>query len=314
MLSSAITGAIDLFSLAGITWHHIHHTQPQQIFDVSLCSVDKAPFKCINGIQLLPHKDIASVVTADLVLVPTIGGDLTLVTENNQALLTHLRRLYDTGCKIASNCTGAFLLAEAGLLDGKVATTHWGYETPFKQRYPQVQLDISRLVTHQDGVYCSGGGVAWLDLVLLLIAEFCGEQVAEETAKAHVLDHARTSQRAYTSIQQKTLHGDMAIAKVQHYILTHYTENVDIAVLADIANMSPRTFSRRFKAACEMTPQQYVQSVRIEHARKQLDITAKPIEQIVHDVGYSDVSSFIQLFKRWVGQSPHQYRMRKTRG
>jgi len=261
----------------------------------------------------MAHEDLAKVECADLILVPTIGGDIEHTIKNNAELLAQIRRLYNSGSKVASNCTGAFLLAEAGLLNEKVATTHWGYESLFKQRYPKVNLDINRLVTYQEGVYCSGGGVAWLDLVLLLIAEFCGEHVAEETAKAHVLDHARTSQRAYTSIQQKTLHGDASIANAQHFILENYAEPLEMKDLAEVARMSQRTFSRRFKAACEMTPQQYIQSVRIEKARSLLDNTTKPIESIVFEVGYTDMSSFIQLFKRWVGQSPHQYRVRKNR-
>ena len=311
MLSSALTGAVDLFSLAGITWQHIHQDPAQPAFNVTLSSIDGKAFKCINGVVLSPKCALPAITHSDLVLVPTIGGDLEQVVKANGPLLEQLKRFYLAGAKIASNCTGAFLLAEAGLLKNKSATTHWGYESLFKQRYPDVNLDIDKIITYEEGVYCSGGGVAWLDLVLLLIADFCGEQVAEETAKAHVLDHSRTNQRAYTSIQQKTLHGDSDIAKAQHYVLKNYQKPLTSETLASIANMSLRTFARRFKQACAMTPQQYIQSVRIERARKLLDSTTKPIESIVFEVGYSDLSSFIQLFKKWVGQSPHQYRVRQ---
>jgi transcriptional regulator GlxA family with amidase domain len=311
-LSSAITGALDLFSLAGVTWNYIHEQPTEELFTVSIASVNKQPFRCINHVQLLPHADLTLINDVDLLLVPTIGGNILHQLDIHQAITPEINRLFLSGSKVASNCTGAFLLAEAGILAHRAATTHWGYESVFKKRFPNVNLDTSQLVTHQDGIYCAGGGVAWLDLVLLLIEDFCGESVAEETAKAHVLDLTRTNQRAYTSIQQKTLHGDADIARVQQTIMANYDKPISIEHIASDVGMSQRTLMRRFKQACDETPLQYLQSVRIHHACKLLETTTLSVESIVYKVGYSDSSTFVQLFKRWMGISPHQYRIRRT--
>lgn len=311
--ASAITGALDLFALAGVTWQRMQGEAPKRIFDVQLASLGGKPIECINQLQLKSHIAIEDVQRTDLLLVPTIGGAIESVLHNNSALLGYIRQHYYGGADVASNCSGAFFLAESGILDGKEATTHWGYADFFSQKYPAVMLKPEKMITHQDGIFCSGGGMAWFDLALMLIERYCGHDLATNTAKAHVLDLARGNQAAYAQFKTKKYHQDKEILTVQDWLESHYFQTIKLDTLAEQFNFAPRTFVRRFKNATEQSPLQYLQSLRIEAAKKQLEASNKPIEQIINAVGYEDLSSFTRLFKNKTGLSPSQYRKKFTR-
>lgn len=306
--ASAITGAMDLFALAGVTWQRLQGDKPDKQFHVELASVDGRPIQCINQIQLNSQVAIGNITHTDLLLIPTIGGVVESVIAENAGLIPHIRRLHATGSDIASNCSGAFFLAEAGLLTNKPATTHWGYADLFRQKYPMVDLQEEQLITHAEGVFCSGGGMAWFDLALLLIERYCGHEVASQTAKAHVIDLARDNQAAYAHVTSKKHHQDRDIHNIQEWLETHYSEPVQISALASRFNMSQRTMIRRFKHATGVTPLHYLQNVRLETAKKHLEKEHWPLQQVIAEVGYDDVSSFSRLFQRNNGLTPNQYR------
>lgn len=305
--ASAITGALDLFALAGITWQRMQGLPITPLFEVQIASLGGKPVRCINQLQLNSHIAIENVQQTDLLLIPTIGGVPEEVLGNNMALLPHIRKHFLNGADIASNCSGAFFLAEAGILHNRCATTHWGYAELFKSRYPQVNLQAHRLITHQDNIYCSGGGMAWFDLTLLLIERFCGHDIATTTAKAHVIDLSRGDQSAYASLRTKKYHQDSDILKVQEWLEAHFAEKIHISEISKQVNLSQRTFIRRFKQATAHSPLSYLQGVRIEAAKKRLEVSGDSIERIVTQVGYDDLSSFTRLFKKHTGLSPSQY-------
>jgi transcriptional regulator GlxA family with amidase domain len=305
--ASAITGALDLFALAGITWQRMQGLPITPLFEVQIASLGGKPVRCINHLELNSHIAIEKVQQTDLLLIPTIGGVPEEVLGNNLALLPHIRKHFHNGADIASNCSGAFFLAEAGILDNRCATTHWGYAELFKNRYPQVKLQAHRLITHQDNIYCSGGGMAWFDLTLLLIERFCGHDIATTTAKAHVIDLSRGEQSAYASLRAKKYHQDSEILKTQEWLEAHFAEKIHISQISSHVNLSQRTFIRRFKRATDHSPLSYLQGVRIEAAKKCLEVSGDSIERIVSQVGYDDLSSFTRLFKKHTGLSPSQY-------
>jgi len=312
-LASAITGALDVFAFAGISWQRIHNLPTSQKFKVQLASAHGLPFHCSNQLTLTPNIAIEDVSHTDILLIPTIGGDIDTVLTENQSQLVHIKRLHKVGADIAANCTGTFLLAETGLLDEKVATTHWGYADKFTQRYHNVDLQPEKMVTEQNNIYCAGGGMAWIDLAILLIERYCGHQIASDTAKSHVLDFSRTNQTAYASSRQRRFHSDEDIMTVQSFIEEHLADTISVSALATTHNMTERTLTRRFKLACGTTPGQYLQSLRIEQARKLLETTAISLEKITNAVGYEDLSSFTRLFKKITGLSPSQYRAKFKR-
>lgn len=306
--ASAITGALDLFSLAGIAWEHMRGEVGERRFRVQLASRGGRPVQCINHIGLNNPMPLEEVRHTDLLLVPTIGGPIDRVLANNQELLPILRQHYEAGADLASNCSGAFLLAEAGLLDGREATTHWGYADLFRQRYPQVKLAPEKLITRQDSVYCSGGGMAWLDLALLLIERYGGHDLAMHTAKAQVLDLGRGSQAAYASLRPKKYHQDPVILAAQEWMEAHFSEPVQVEALARRFHLSHRTFIRRFKRATGEPPLHYLQGLRIDAVKRGLESSSESLAKVIQRSGYEDMSSFTRLFRRHTGLSPSQYR------
>lgn len=305
--ASAITGALDLFALAGVTWQRMQGLNPSPFFNVQIATLKKQPVLCINQLEIRSHIAIEDVQQTDLLLIPTIGGSLLNVIAQNRALLPHIKKHFDLGADIASNCSGAFFLAEAGLLNGKEATTHWGYAELFKKRYPEVKLCAEKLITSQQNIYCSGGGMAWFDLTLLLIERYCGHDVATTTAKAHVIDLSRGEQAAYASIRTKKYHQDPEVLFVQEWLEANYVKSIQISQLAPLVNLTSRTLNRRFKQATEQNLLEYLQILRIEAAKKFLEKSNDNVQRIVTNVGYDDLSSFTRLFKKHTGLSPSQY-------
>ncbi|WP_404364053.1 GlxA family transcriptional regulator [Marinobacter sp.] len=312
-LASTITGMIDLFQMAGVTWARIQGQEPEQCFSVRLLTVDGEPCHCINGLTLPAHGSLDDGAPGELVLVPTIGGPILSTLARCSREMTWLSDQVDRGTNIASNCTGAFLLAEAGLLDGMEATTHWGFSDLFRERYPAVNLRPEQLVTVDGTIACAGGGMAWLDLGVFLVERYAGARTARELAKAFVVDAGRRSQAPYSALQTRRYHQDETILELQHWLDQNHRQPVASADLSRISGLNSRSLLRRFKAATGDTPRNYLQLMRIEAAREILETTTTSVEEVTQQVGYDDVSSFTRLFKRHTGLPPSDYRARFRR-
>ena len=332
-LASAITGIVDLFALAGVTWNRIQNEKTAMAFNVQLASDQGKNIQCINNLLLAPHCSFSdldsyldstlsgersytqesSTQQSNILIVPTIGGPIQQTLDNNPELIQLLRKASKAGWTIAGNCTGNFLLAEAGILDGKSATTHWGFETEFKQRFPQVNLQADQLITRDENIFCAGGGIAWFDLGLHIIERSIDFETAMQTAKAFVLDYRRDSQLSYSLMRIAKPHQDDLVNKIQAVIEQDCTISLSIDELATQHNVSQRTLIRRFNSALGMPPNTYLQSVRIEHARKMLEESDFNIDTVMNKIGYEDASSFRRLFKKRTGLTPTEYRNRFSR-
>ena len=309
-LASAITGAADLFSLSGVSWQRFHKQAIQPSFHVQICSSNGQNVQCINQIKLSENQDINTIDKCDLLLIPTIGADIDKTIKQNLNLLPHITRLRNQGAEIASNCSGAFFLAESGLLDNKEATTHWGYADIFQMRYPNVKLQTNKMITQSEGVFCAGGGMAWYDLALLLIERYVSRQMAQETAKSHLIDMQRGNQSVYANLRQLRQHKDEIILSAQQYIETHYHETISVLNVATHFHLSTRTLIRRFKKNVGITPIEYIQRVRLEQAKRILESERINVSVVAQKVGYEDISSFSRIFKRSTGLSPAQYKLK----
>lgn len=221
-----------------------------------------------------------------------------------------LTRLHARGCTVTSVCCGAFLLAEAKLLDGRTVTTHWYYADAFKERYPAVTVDDDKLVIDDGDIITAGGMTAWTDLATLLIRRLLGPAVMLETARFMLVDPSGRKQSYYSSFSPRLHHGDAEILKVQHLLQKSGCHNVDLTKMAKTAGLELRTFMRRFKKATDMKPTEYCQRLRIGKARDMLESTNQSVEQISWAVGYEDPASFRRIFHRIVGLSPSDYRSR----
>lgn len=247
----------------------------------------------------------------DLLLIPGFTGMMDEALEINAGLipwLTAQHQLY--GSELASICTGAFLLAKTGLLEGKQCTTHWAYAQDFRERFPQVQLLPEKIVTDEGGLYSSAGAYSALNLVLYLVEKFCNFEVAWWLSRVYQIDIRRDSQQPFVLFNLQKNHGDLAISKAQAYIEQNYSLPLTIYDLARQFAFSRRNFIRRFKLATGNTPLEYLQRIRIEVAKRLLETTRQSIEEVIFSSGYLDGKNFRKLFKKYTGYSPLAYRER----
>jgi len=298
---------MDIFFQAGLMWNSISGKEITPYFDVKFVTTDGEPFTCSNGARMIPNGSIYDVQESDLIVVTSISDiDQTLQIEGE--VIDWLKDRYDRGSHIATICTGAFVLAETGLLDGKTATTHWCQTKNFAKRYPQIKVKPERLITDEGDLFCSGGFNSGIDLSLYLVEKYCGYQVALESSKFAVFDIGRTSQMPYTIFQYQKDHRDSQILAVQDWIEDKYDQNFSYAELARHHGMSRRTLERRFKIATGDTPLTYQQRVRVEKAKRMLEDGQRSFEEITYQVGYEDSGSFRKVFIRKAGLRPTEYR------
>lgn len=309
-LATSIIGIGDLLGFCGVTWNYINKEEREPKFKVQLAAQNLAPVKCVNGMRLDVHQTLDESLDSDIVIIPTIGGNIEKTLISNPEITAYLTKLDQNRTLIASNCTGAFFLAEAGLLNGQEATTHWGFAEEFRLRYPNVDLKPEKMLTRSGNVLCSAGGHACFDLGLYLIERFYGHEQAVQSSKSFVLDMGRKSQLSYSPVESSKHHNDELIKGIQYAIDEQYQDLLPLSELAKAHGISERSMIRRFKKATGDTPASYVQSVRLEHAKQLLENSQLKIADITHAVGYEDISSFTRLFKKHTGLTPGHYRER----
>ncbi len=243
-----------------------------------------------------------------LVVPPRLSEEasLTPVTPQNDWIIHQ----HKGGAIISSICAGAFVLAEAGLLNGRSATTHWALKDEFLEAYPNVNLVIDKLLIEDGEIITAGGVMAWVDLGLRLIERFMGPAIMLEVAKFFLVDPSGREQRFYSAFTPRFDHGDEAVLKAQHWMQAHYKETVAVSEIANVAGLGERTFLRRFHKATSHKPTAYMQMLRVGKARGYLEQSTMPFNQIAWEVGYEDPSAFRKLFQKIVGLTPGDYKKR----
>jgi len=310
--ASTALAPIEVFHSAGRLWNTLTGRESEPRFQVTIASLDGLPVETPYSVGLLPEVSIEQVKNADIIVVPASGLDLDVQIEKHRPLFAWLCRRYERGAYIASICSGAAYLAEAGLLYGREATTHWGTAEAYMERYPGIKWRPDVFVTEDRRVLCSGGVYAAIDLSLYLVDKFCGHDVAVQTAKALLVDMPRTHQTGYAVLPLSRSHTDGNIKQAESFMKKHFARDLSIENLAENVNMSPRNFIRRFKQATGQLPGKYLQALRISIAREMLEDGATSIQTVSSNVGYEDVAFFRSLFKRLTGMTPAEYRVKFT--
>lgn len=246
--------------------------------------------------------------TADLIVIPELSGHAASTTYINKDCAQWLADEYKAGASIASLGTGTFLLAFSGVLAGKQCTTHWAFANEFRYYYPSSILVDEKVITDQDGLYSSGGGNAYWNLLMHLAEKYAGRETAIKTAKYFAVDLDRDKQSAFIIFQGLKDHGDLLVLQGQNYIEQNYADRFTVDQLAGHLHVARRTFERRFKKATRNTVAEYIQRVRVEAAKKLLEIGRKSINEVMYDVGYTDVQTFREIFKVSAGMTPVEYR------
>jgi len=312
-MASSVIAPMDVFYQAGMLWNYFNRQKLTPQFKVKVATSSGAPFRCLNGVRMIPDCAMGDVQHTDLILVSSIM-DIEKTLSAQGEVVNWLIDRYQSGAHIASICTGAFVLAETGLLDGKTATTHWGYADQFQRRYPRIELKPERLITDEGDLFCSGGYSAGMDLSLYLVEKYCGREVALQSAKAAMADTGRTSQAPYAIPQFRKDHRDDRILAVQEWIEHNFQQNFNYDHLSRDHGMSRRTFERRFKSATGDTPLIYQQRIRVEAAKRLLEGSNRSFDEITAQVGYEDGSSFRRVFIKQTGLRPNEYRRKFQRG
>ena len=287
------------------------HGDPSKepFFRVRLVSPAENPIMTPSGFPVQCATTIDKVGKTDLVVIPAFDGDVLSQLAANNEIVPWVRRMYEAGADIASICTGAFVLAEAGLLDGKTATTHWIAQDLFHGRYPRVSLAREQIIVDHGRICTSGGATSFLTLTAYLVEKYCGSEAARLMAKIFLIDINKGPQTAYAIFSSQKNHADAEVLKAQELIETQ-SPGMSVADLASHMAMSNRNFIRRFKGATGNTPIEYIQRVRIEAAKHELESGTKDIDSVASGIGYDDVGSFRAIFKRVTGVSPTEYRKR----
>lgn len=312
--ASGVHGVMDFFTVANFCSRAPEgHSEP--LFNCQVVTVDDEPVRGYSGAVVTPTMPRGAFL-ADLIVVGSsveaaLGAErLERTLAPSKPLYGWLREALERDTVIASVCTGSFVLAEAGLLDDQVATTHWRAAPLFRSRYPHLRLEEDQLLVDNGQIICAGGASAFVDLCIYMVERFASPAVALACSKMLVLDGRRAEQTPYMAFYSQKAHQDGAIRKAQTWLEQHYPDALTIDEVAAVAGLGTRTFKRRFKEATGETPIGYLQHLRIEATKHLLESSREQTARIIWSVGYEDASSFRRLFKRTVGCTMEQYRKR----
>ncbi|QZP34175.1 GlxA family transcriptional regulator [Pseudomonas sp. DR48] len=297
-----VTGPMDVFSEAN------RFLEPQDHYRLEVIGVEHGVMPCSNGLSLNAHRHFSEALQAyDLLLVA--GGPQLPFTNFGVAFDVWLRDACGAARRFGSICNGAFLLARAGLLEGRTVTTHWNDAPALAALCPSTQVDADRLYVQDGELYTSAGVTAGIDLSLYLLAQDYGPEVALSVAKRLVVFTQRSGgQSQFSPFLTPHAEPTSAVALVQLYVLANLTGDLTIADLANAANMSARNFSRVFAKEAKVTPAEFVERARVDAARVLLESTRSPLKTVAYQCGFRDAQHMRSVFNRRLGVTPQQFR------
>lgn len=310
---SALYGMIDVLASAGNLWQQLVGVSPQhKLIQPRILSLATKRFECGNGIPVNPEVCIGDQPSAPIVILP----ELWLAPDEDlkgryPELMEWIRQRHKAGSWIYSACSGAIMLAETGLLDGRQATSHWGYQNLFRISYPKVRFQPEPNLCFADPagrIVTAGGTSSWHDLAIHIISRHCSPGEALRIAKVYLLKWHNEGQLPYASLVRRTPHADSVVRKCEAWFEAHYKKPEPVARVVQYAGIPERTIKRRFKTATGASLMEYVQNLRIEEAKRLLETANASFDEIAFDVGYENPGFFRGLFKRRTGLTPAQYR------
>ncbi|MDW9382396.1 GlxA family transcriptional regulator [Chryseobacterium sp. JV558] len=302
---SCIVGTYHIFTEAN---RYYSHNNKDVVFTIELAGVSQQS-DFVNGLlTVIPQKNIAVIQKTDLIVIPAIAPNFTKIEDQNTALVHWISDQYKKGADVASMCTGAYILASTGLLDSKSCSIHWNTVANFKKLFPKVNVRAEKIITDEHGIYTNGGGYSFLNLLLYLVEKYYDRQTAIYCSKIFQIDIDRETQSDFIIFNGQKSHGDEMIIQAQEYIEKNFSEKISMEELSRKLTVGRRSFDRRFIKATGNTPLEYQQRVKIESAKKELEISRKTINEVMYEAGYSDVKAFREIFRRITGLSPIEYR------
>lgn len=311
---STLSGIYDVMNAFAVMGALISRASVQAPFHVEIVGEAVGPLALASGVPINVQRAAAEIETTDIVIVPSVllrpeGWE----KGRYPGLVNWLHTMYDRGAVLCSACSGIFLLAETGLFDSKDATVHYNYARAFAHTYPAVRIHPERVLVisgSREELVSSGASMAWHDLVLYLIARYAGATAAQDVARSFALQWHQDGLTPYIVFQGKRDHRDSDILSAQQWLDKHFSVAHPVEEMIKHSRLAERTFKRRFTNATGLSPIAYVQCLRIEDAKRRLERTDAPIDEISWQVGYEDPAFFRRLFKRITGLAPGAYRKR----
>lgn len=310
---SALYGMVDVLSVTGNLWEVMNGTgDERKLFDTHIVARSTESFLCRHSIPVKPDVSIHDDPSADIVILPEIWlRPEDSIKGRYDDLMEWLRACYRRGTSIYSACSGSIMLAESGLLNGRHATSHWGYEELFQREYPRVKFEATPNICFADAegrIVTAGGVMSWHDLAIHIIARHCSPGEAVNIAKAYLLKWHGEGQLPYTNLMRRRHHTDSVVRVCERWLEKNFRCQGAVAAAVRESGIPERSLKRRFLAATGVTLMEHVQRLRMENAKRLLETSAKSIDEISTEVGYKETAFFRRLFKRNTGLTPTEYR------
>jgi transcriptional regulator GlxA family with amidase domain len=304
---SSIVGSYKIFTRAN---DYKKQSDGNHLFKIEVAGISKKVEYFDGLFSVKPHTHISAIAKTDLIIIPSLNHNYQKSLKKNALLIDWIQQQYNKGAEVASICTGTFLLAASGLLDGKNCSTNWAVAESFRTIFPAVNLQIDKLITDENGIYTNGGAFSFLNLIIYLVEKYYGRETAIYCSKVFQIEMDRQSQSPFIIFKGQKSHGDDVVEQAQSYIEGHWDEKISMEQLSARYAVGRRNFDRRFIKATGNTPLEYLQRVKIEAAKKAFEATRKTVNEVMYDVGYADAKSFREVFRKITGLSPLEYRSR----
>lgn len=301
----SIVGSYQIFSRADACWRAAGRSA---LFEIELAGISKEVGFYDDLFTVKPQTTVSAISKTDLIVIPSLNHNYHEAVKGNEELIHWIQRQYRAGAEVASICTGTFLLAASGLLDGKCCSTHWSAAESFWSMFPDVDVQPDKLITDEDGIYTNGGAYSFLNLIVYLVEKYYDRQTAIYCSKVFQIEMDRDAQSAFIIFRGQKKHDDEVVKQAQEYLEQNLQSEIAIHQLASMFAVSRRQFDRRFLKATGNTPFEYLLRARVEAAKKLLEAGQKTVTEAMYAVGYSDPSAFRKAFKDVTSLSPVDYR------
>lgn len=306
VLGTSITIPMEMLNAADLI-ARIHHPKTSKL-KLQVVSLDKTNIQLNAGLEILCENTLSDIVKSDIIIIPAMWGNPLGVTKKYPDFLEWLRINSQNEPLICAVGTGSYFLAEAGLLDHKVATTHWYYFDQFEKNFPKAQLKRERFITKSGNIYCTGSVNSVRDVLLHIIEQHYDEQVANQVSSHFTHELKLSYASSFLNLPGQNFHDDETIIDIQEWMQKNFNADINMHKVGHAFELSQRSLNRRFKKATGLSPLQYLQGIRLEKAKELLKTSNLAISEVAYSVGYPDSAYFSALFKRVVTISPGEYR------
>ena len=310
-VSASVVGMMDMLQLTEHFYNHLP-IEKKQWFSVQLVSLEAGKTVYNNGFEITCDVTLSECTSPDLVIVPAMVGNFASLIDEHSNFIAWLKIQYEKGTTLCSTCSGAFFLAATGHLDGKEATTSWFASNDFRAMFPKVKLIDEKIIVDNGKTVTGGTTLSFQNLCIYLIEKYYGTEIGNYAAKMFLVEKGKSSQLTYSIFNAQKDHKDLEILETQYFIENNASKKIVISKLADKSAMAERTFIRRFKNATGNTPSEYIQRVKVELAKKMLESDKISVKEVYYETGYEDQSYFRDVFKKYTGLTPVDYRKQFT--